>query len=1229
MRWTDYPSYTAKGQHDAECTGLPSSCICVDSKSEIWALSPKVCHFNPDFTGKWCIFFTSLGDEADDTWAAVRDETQLGRLGFASKAAMHKLDSPAIIVYATGNDDTTPGANEFSRDIVENRLKALLEDPRLSGIRATVHHKFKLDADTRDGFFSMLAPAVNSGRVNRFETPCKYYAERRCIHGNQCQYKHVKPSAVSSAASGRGGGRTPPTPLRGGAGSELRSDGSAARGGSGGSAVARFPDSSAPRVNSTPAVSEAVSTSPTSAQRAGIVAHGLDARRFNFLELKSATGGFSGKFIIGSGVSATVYRVKLPDVDSAAAGKTVDAALKLFKSAAVPTPAWGSSEPSRTAGVDHVDHALDGFFSEVRTLSRYRHKNIVRLLGYSVEPAATAAEPRKPRFALLYELCNGGDLRSKLGSLELTPLIRIDIAIGIASALTKLHGISTTASADTFARGLDDDPVILHRDVKSANIGLTATFTPKLLDCGLARPARSTSSRAGGGSTLTFTGVENAFTPAYAAPEVLAGDKYNIQSEIYSFGVVLADLLLGKPVEANTAGRIRSAHDSDSILRAAQTSVAAVVSSWPTNARTGVYNLMLRCIAELPERRPNGMKEVQHSLAAIRKGLEPGDPLVPCCVCSELFPASDGVFCKLQEAPPAAGADTAGGAIAAARHFVCGEDIEHLARMAVEAEQLSTHRGAIPCPGRGDVHPGSVDVCTAEPWAIVDIEKHLQSDTMANVMIAAIHAFGVSSDIVQRQHQLLQQRPLQPRQPSLSSQQQQLSTQQQSYQQQQSSQLSSQQQQQQHSLQQRDSTADAHHDDTVAALRLKFIDDVLNLRCPRCKSVFVEYSGCDAVQCARPGCGCHFCGLCLADCDTSKKAHAHVRAANHHRDNSGVYGGDAKFRRFHANRRLSGLVDNLSSLVAPDDFKARVVDSLEVDLLGLGINVDELRAALGLGVGAPTAAALAWRGDLTVPSTATGDPTAVSAVAVSSAGLMTATAVPGTSQQPHRGHHQLQQQQQQQAAALAQAQQHEQQPWQPQQQPQQQQRAQQRTATLAELQQHRQQEHHQQQQLAQQQQQQQQQQQRAQQQAPVTSDNGNSLATLMPAFMNMALGAIGSSPSASPLGSAGNAIMQMALGSIGSSPGPRSTPGQSGGYMGSLGGASGLGGQQQQLAQQIQQQQHWLHGRQQLPAQQWHGLQQRGQQAQHGQQVQHGQQQQQQQQQQQAALRSLEKHFFW
>ena len=113
---------------------------------------------------------------------------------------------------------------------------------------------------------------------------------------------------------------------------------------------------------------------------------------------------------------------------------------------------------------------------EVLVLSDFKHPNIIRLLGYCIY--SSDAQATVSPICLVYELAANQDLAVNLRndgrSSRLTWALRLRIALEVASALSYLHS------------RWKDRPAF-HRDVKSANIALTASLEAKLIDCGLAK----------------------------------------------------------------------------------------------------------------------------------------------------------------------------------------------------------------------------------------------------------------------------------------------------------------------------------------------------------------------------------------------------------------------------------------------------------------------------------------------------------------------------------------------------------------------------------------------------------------------------------------------------------------------------------------------------------------------------------------------------------------------
>ncbi|XP_011015399.1 PREDICTED: probable receptor-like protein kinase At1g80640 isoform X2 [Populus euphratica] len=160
------------------------------------------------------------------------------------------------------------------------------------------------------------------------------------------------------------------------------------------------------------------------------------------------------------------------------------------------------------------------FENELNWLTKIHHQNIISLLGYCIHG--------EQRF-LVYEMMQNGSLESQLhgpthGS-ALTWNLRMKIAVDVARGLEYLHEHC--------------NPPVVHRDLKSSNILLDSNFNAKLSDFGLA----------------VASGIQNKYiklsgTSGYVAPEYLLDGKLTDKSDVYAFGVLLLELLIGrKPVE--------------------------------------------------------------------------------------------------------------------------------------------------------------------------------------------------------------------------------------------------------------------------------------------------------------------------------------------------------------------------------------------------------------------------------------------------------------------------------------------------------------------------------------------------------------------------------------------------------------------------------------------------------------------------------------------------------
>ncbi|KAL7610814.1 hypothetical protein Lser_V15G10305 [Lactuca serriola] len=227
-----------------------------------------------------------------------------------------------------------------------------------------------------------------------------------------------------------------------------------------------------------------------------IQSFGPDLFDFKLSELRGVTQNFSSNFLLGEGGFGKVHKGYVDE--------TMRSGLK-------PQP----------VAVKLLDiEGLQGhreWLAEVIFLGQLRHPNLVKLIGYCCEE-----EER----LLVYEFMPRGSLENHLFkriSVCLAWGIRIRIAIGAAKGLAFLHGA--------------ESPVI-YRDFKTSNILLDSDFNAKLSDFGLATMGPE------GSNTHVTTRVMGTY--GYAAPEYVNTGHLTTKSDIYSFGVVLLELLTGR-----------------------------------------------------------------------------------------------------------------------------------------------------------------------------------------------------------------------------------------------------------------------------------------------------------------------------------------------------------------------------------------------------------------------------------------------------------------------------------------------------------------------------------------------------------------------------------------------------------------------------------------------------------------------------------------------------------
>ena len=214
------------------------------------------------------------------------------------------------------------------------------------------------------------------------------------------------------------------------------------------------------------------------------------------------------------------------------------------------------------------------FIREAQLAGNVVHDNIIRVYDFGEESG---------RLFMVMEFLEGQDLndaiqRNQTGSME----ARLSTAVQIARAMEHVHSLS-----------------IVHRDLKPHNVYITKAGVAKLMDFGIAKTNQT---------SMTKTGF-TVGTPSYMPPEQVLGKNVNFQSDIYSFGILLFELITGtKPLAGDTVERVFWQILNDPIdltpLREA-------------GAPEQVVELVQQCTAKDQAARPQSFTDVRQKLEGV------------------------------------------------------------------------------------------------------------------------------------------------------------------------------------------------------------------------------------------------------------------------------------------------------------------------------------------------------------------------------------------------------------------------------------------------------------------------------------------------------------------------------------------------------------------------------------------------------------------------------------
>lgn len=299
----------------------------------------------------------------------------------------------------------------------------------------------------------------------------------------------------------------------------------------------------------------------------------IAATAYTVSALQQYTNSFGHENLIGEGSLGRVYRAELPDGKLLAVKKLGTSASMLQKD--------------------------DDFLEVVSNISNLCHINIVELVGYCVEHSQHLLVYEYMSNGTLHDILHSGDELSKKFSWN----VRVRIALGAARALEYLHEIC--------------QPSIVHRNFNSANILLDDELSPHLSDCGMEAFTSFGSESQVAAHVLGSVG--------YSAPEFVMSGIYTVKSNVYSFGVVMLELLTGrKPLDSSRPRSEQSLvrwatpqlHDIDALAKMVDPTLNGM---YPAKSLSRFADVISLCVQPEPEFRPPISEVVQALVRLMQK----------------------------------------------------------------------------------------------------------------------------------------------------------------------------------------------------------------------------------------------------------------------------------------------------------------------------------------------------------------------------------------------------------------------------------------------------------------------------------------------------------------------------------------------------------------------------------------------------------------------------------
>lgn len=581
----------------------------------------------------------------------------------------------------------------------------------------------------------------------------------------------------------------------------------------------------------------------------------------------------------------------------------------------------GNEEALPLERIEQMKLVAQSMRREVDMLSTLHHVNIIRLVGYCL-PSLTLDEVQvqvqaMKELCIVYELAPLGSLNTVLeDSIEaakLKWLNRLNIAIGVAKGMCYLHSSAV-------------DRPVYHRGIKSSDIVLMADYTPKLIGFSLSEymsiPSLASVSTHPSNSnnalrnTLTYT------CPDYKSNE---GMTYDAKCDIFSFGIVLLELLTGEMQGFFNKDKVEILLEVFLKERGAVSADSRV--QWPTAIVDDILSLARECVAP-HQTRISSMTAVLHRLEAMsNKHYTPSTTEIDLLQQKELLSARLAALELLVEVkamqaieitytcmscfddciPASKGAVCSNGAFP---HFFCGAEINNclgnmLSSQSNDVATFAKNSCEIVCA-----------CCTALMPRVVSTFDVSVIARLSNKEALTSYISAVTD--VERQQGVLATEKLRSQYVV--------------------------------EIQMLNETCAKDREDRMKAKterhRLHIINNIMTLLCPHCKMAIFDFVNCFAVKHEsdtddlKYGCGLYFCGWCLAKFANSSDCHTHVRICRHSLRPGNVYGNfPVDFDKAHAKRRKDLVLIYLRDNIVDNWERKEVHKALWSELKNLGVDI--------------------------------------------------------------------------------------------------------------------------------------------------------------------------------------------------------------------------------------------------------------------------------------------------